>query len=74
MKSSKVCITKKSTLASPLFKGLATKHTTVKWIIKMVIYTFLNHRGANIMGLNYSVKFCFIFRICSFKLKNKLIC
>ena len=33
MKSSKVCITTKSTLASLLFKGLATKHTTVKWSI-----------------------------------------
>ena len=31
MKSSKVCITTKSPLASLLFKGLVTKHTTVKW-------------------------------------------
>ena len=33
MKSCKVCITTKSTLASLLFKGLATKHTTVKWTV-----------------------------------------
>ena len=33
MKSCKVCITTKSTLASLLFKGLATKHRTVKWSI-----------------------------------------
>ena len=33
MKSSKVCITTKSTLASLLYKGLATKQTTEKWSI-----------------------------------------
>ena len=33
MKSSKVCITTKSSLASLLFKGLATKHTTGQWSI-----------------------------------------
>ena len=31
MKSSKVCIITRSPLASLLFKGLATKHTTVRW-------------------------------------------
>ena len=35
MKSCKVCITTKSTLASLLFKGLATKHRTVKWSIML---------------------------------------
>ena len=39
MKSSKVCITTKSTLASLLFKGLATKHTTVKWSILNYVLT-----------------------------------
>ena len=34
MKTSKVCIATKSTLASLLYKGLATKHTTVKCTIK----------------------------------------
>ena len=33
LKSSKVCIMTRSPLASFLFKGLATKHTTVKWTI-----------------------------------------
>ena len=33
LKSSKVCIITRSSLASLLFKGLATKHTTVKWTI-----------------------------------------
>ena len=33
MNSCKVCITTKSTLASLLFKGLATKNRTVKWSI-----------------------------------------
>ena len=32
-KSSKVCNITRSPLASLLFKGLATKHTTVKWTI-----------------------------------------
>ena len=41
MKSSKVCITTKSTLASLLFKGLATKHTTVNWSIAHVNIFFL---------------------------------
>ena len=36
MKRSKVCIRTKSTLASLLFKGLATKHTTVKWSIHRI--------------------------------------
>ena len=31
MKSSNVCIITRSSVASPLFKGLATKRTTVKW-------------------------------------------
>ena len=31
MKSSNVCILTRSSVASPLFKGLATKRTTVKW-------------------------------------------
>ena len=35
LKSSEVCIITRSTLASLLFKGLATKHTTVKWTIKV---------------------------------------
>ena len=34
LKSNKVCIITRSTLASLLFKGLATKHTTVKWTIQ----------------------------------------
>ena len=33
LKSSKVCIITRSPLASFLFKGLATKHATVKWTI-----------------------------------------
>ena len=33
LESSKVCIMTRSTLASLLFKGLATKHTAVKWTI-----------------------------------------
>ena len=37
MKSSKVCITTKSTLASLLFKGLVTKYTTVKCAIENLI-------------------------------------
>ena len=41
MKSSKVCITTKSTLASLLFKGLATKHATVKWTIQVATCTFM---------------------------------
>ena len=31
LKSSNVCIITRSSVASPLFKGLATKRTTVKW-------------------------------------------
>ena len=38
MKSSKVCITTKSTIASLLFKGLATKHTTVNGLACFVHY------------------------------------
>ena len=38
LKSSKVCIITRSPLASFLFKGLATKHTTVKWTIDHTIY------------------------------------
>ena len=34
MKRSMVCITTRSPVASLLFKGLATKHTTVKWSIE----------------------------------------
>ena len=34
MNSYKVCITTKSALASLLFKGLVTKHRTVKWSIE----------------------------------------
>ena len=37
MISSKVCITTKSTLASLLYKGLATKQTAVKWTIALLI-------------------------------------
>ena len=33
MKNSDVCITRRSPLASLLFKGLAIEHATVKWII-----------------------------------------
>ena len=33
LKSNKVCIIARSTLALLLFKGLATKHTTIKWTI-----------------------------------------
>ena len=40
MKRSMVCITTKSTLASLLFKGLAAKHTTVKWSIVSKMDTF----------------------------------
>ena len=36
MKNSKVCIITRSPLASFLFKGLVTKHTTVKWTIRLV--------------------------------------
>ena len=40
MKNSKVCITTRSPLASFLFKGLVTKHTTVKWTIRL---SYKNH-------------------------------
>ena len=33
LKSNNVCIIARSTLALLLFKGLATKHTTIKWTI-----------------------------------------
>ena len=36
-KSSEVCIKARSTLASPVFKGLVTEHRTVKWSIPDVI-------------------------------------
>ena len=41
LKSSKVCIITRSALASLLFKGLANKHTTVKWTIKLWLLQFL---------------------------------
>ena len=40
MKNSKVCIITRSPLASFLFKGLATKLTTVKWTIRL---SYKNH-------------------------------
>ena len=51
MKSSKVCITTKSTLASLLFKGLATKHTTVNWSIAHVNIFFAMTRSQDCVTL-----------------------
>ena len=51
-KSSKVCIITWSPLASLLFKGLATKHTTVKWTILPSRYCTLSCKSvAGIIGV-----------------------
>ena len=55
MKSSKVCITTKSTLASLLFKGLATKHTTVKWSIATSSLLVFSSAGSNLPTLTHSL-------------------
>ena len=41
MKSSEVSIKTRSTPASLSFKGQATKHTTVKWLLLTLIWYFL---------------------------------
>ena len=50
LKCSKVCIIKRSHLASPLFKGLATKRATVKWTI-LIIFSFCQHTVGEVFHL-----------------------
>ena len=53
-KSSEVCSKAKSTPASLLFKGLVTKHRTVKWsiLIRLFLFQFTNNK---IHGISVSV-------------------
>ena len=50
LKCSKVCIITRSPLASPLFKGLATKRATVKWTI-LIIFSFCQHTVGEVFHL-----------------------
>ena len=50
LKCSKVCIITRSHLASPLFKGLATKRATVKWTI-LIIFSFRQHTVGEVFHL-----------------------
>ena len=52
MKSSKVCITTMSTVASLLFKSLATKHTAVKWsIVAIMLLVYSACRSCHVSHL-----------------------